>query len=63
MDKPEVAKIIFKKAICDGLEEFFNKYDFNITEWIMNKEDIDGRSRKVINKYLKAFEERVDILP
>lgn len=60
MDNISVAKIFFKKAICDGLEEFFDTYGFDITAWISNKESIDGRSRKVINKYLKAFSERAD---
>lgn len=60
MDNISVAKIFFKKAICDGLEEFFDTYGFDITAWISNKESIDGRSRKVINKYLKAFSKRVD---
>ncbi len=60
MDNLEVAKIFFKKAICDGLGEFFEKYNFDITEWITNEKDIDGRSRKVVDKYLKAFNERID---
>ena len=52
--------MFFKKAICDGLEEFFDTNGFDITAWISNKESIDGRSCKVINKYLKAFSERSD---
>lgn len=60
MDNLDIAKILFKKAICDGLEEFFDKYNFDITAWNANKKDIDGRSRKVIDKYLKAYNERVD---
>ena len=60
MDNISVAKMFFKKAICDGLEEFFDTNGFDITAWISNKESIDGRSCKVINKYLKAFSERSD---
>lgn len=60
MDNLDIAKILFKKAVCDGLEEFFDKYNFDITAWNANKKDIDGRSRKVIDKYLKAYNERVD---
>lgn len=63
MDKPEVAKIFFKKAVCGGLEGFFNKYGFNISAWITNKDDIDGRSRKVVDDYLEAFNERIDSVP
>lgn len=60
MDNPKSAKIFFKKAICDGLEEFFDTYGFDIDAWISNEDKIDGRSRKVISKYLKAFSERTD---
>lgn len=60
MNNTSVAKIFFKKAICDGLEEFFDIHGFNIEAWILKEEKIDGRSRKVIKKYLKAFSERAD---
>ncbi len=63
MDNSEVAKIFFKKAICDGLEEFFDKHNFNILSWIANQKDIDGRSRKVVDRYLKAFDKRIDLVP
>lgn len=63
MDNLDTAKILFKKAICEGLEEFFDKNNFDITAWSANEKDIDGRSRKVINKYLKAYNERVDETP
>lgn len=63
MDNLETAKILFKKAICDGLEAFFEKYTFDITAWIANEKEIDGRSRKVIDKYLKAYNERIDVSP
>lgn len=63
MENVETAKIFFKKAICDGLEEFFDAYGFDIEAWISNEDKIDGRSRKVISKYLKAFSERTDTVP
>ena len=63
MNNLDTAKILFKKAICDGLEEFFEKYNFDITAWNANEKDIDGRSRKVIEKYLKAYNERIDDNP
>lgn len=63
MENVETAKIFFKKAICDGLEEFFDTYNFDIEAWISNEDKIDGRSRKVISKYLKAFSERTDTAP
>lgn len=63
MDNPDTANLLFKKAICEGLEEFFDKYNFDIAAWNANEKDIDGRSRKVIDKYLKAYNERVDDNP
>lgn len=63
MDNFESAKVFFKKAICDGLEDFFDAYGFDIEAWISNEDKIDGRSRKVISKYLKAFSERTDKAP
>lgn len=63
MENVETAKIFFKKAICDGLEEFFDAYGFDIEAWISNEDKIDGRSRKVISKYLKAFSQRTDTAP
>lgn len=63
MDNLDTVKILFKKALCEGVEEFFDKYNFDITAWNANEKDIDGRSRKVIDKYLKAYNERVDDNP
>ncbi len=63
IDNEEAGKIFFKTVICDGLAEFFDKHGFDITAWIANKDDIDGRTRKVINKHLSAFENRTDKSP
>lgn len=63
MDNLESAKVFFKKAIPDVLEEFFDTHGFEIQAWISNKEDIDGRSYKLIDKYLKAFTNRIDKAP
>ena len=63
MSNSDIAKIFFKKAICDGLEDFFEKHNFDVTTWIADIEDIDGRSRKVIDRYLKAYNERIDTAP
>lgn len=63
MDNLESAKVFFKKAIPDVLEEFFDTHGFEIQAWISNKENIDGRSYKLIDKYLKAFTNRIDKAP
>ena len=63
IDNSDIAKIFFKKAICDGLEDFFEKHNFDVTTWIADVENIDGRSRKVIDRYLKAYNERIDTAP
>ena len=63
MDNLESAKVFFKKAISDVLEKFFDTHGFDIQAWISNKENIDGRSYKLIDKYLKAFTNRIDKAP
>ena len=63
MDNLDTAKLLFKKVICEGLEEFFDKYNFDIATWNANEKNINGRSRKVIDKYLKAYNGRVDDTP
>lgn len=63
MDNLESAKVFFKKAIPDVLEEFFDTHGIDIQAWISNKENIDGRSYKLIDKYLKAFTNRIDKAP
>ena len=40
----ESAKVFFKKAIRDGLEDFFDTHGFDIEAWISNEDKINGRS-------------------
>lgn len=55
-----VSNSFFKMALCDTLNDFFDKYKFDIFEWETNKNEIDGRSIKTIEKYLNAFNNRID---
>lgn len=55
-----VAKNIFRIVANDAVNEFVDKYGFNITAWKNNIEEMDGRSNKVIKRYIKAYNERVD---
>lgn len=50
----------FKKVLCDSLNVFFDKYGFCLTHWEANQSEIDGRSKKVIKKYLDAYKNRKD---
>lgn len=50
----------FKKVLCDSLNVFFEKYGFCLTHWDANQSEIDGRSKKVIKKYLDAYKNRKD---
>lgn len=63
MNNLESSTVFFKKVIPDVLEEFFDTHGFDIQAWISNKENIDGRSYKLIDKYLKAFTNRIDKAP
>ena len=48
---------------CDAdpsMLDFFDKYGFDLTAWESHIEEIDGRSRKTIKKFLDAYKSRVD---
>lgn len=61
LNNVDVAKIIFKNTICDTLKDFFDKYCFDINAWSANKNKIDKRSLKLVDKYLNAFNKRSDM--
>jgi putative ATP-dependent endonuclease of the OLD family len=63
MENQDVAKVIFKKAISDKVNEFFDEYGFDLSAWNTNIAKIDGRSHKTINKFLDAYKTRIDIEP
>lgn len=54
------ATTIFKRVLSDTLNDFFDKYGFDLTAWESHIEEIDGRSRKTIKKFLDAYKYRVD---
>ncbi len=55
-----VSSVFFRKVLCDNLNAFFDKYGFDLSDWNTNIAEIDGRSKKVINKYIGAFTKRKD---
>lgn len=55
-----VASAIFKRAISDTVRDFFDKYGFDLTAWDTHIEELDGRSRKPIKKFLDAYKSRTD---
>lgn len=57
------ATIVFKKAISDTVNEFFDKYGFDLTAWESHIEEMDGRSRKAVRKFLDAYKSRIDNSP
>ena len=54
------ASEIFKIVLSDSLSEFFDKYGFDLIAWESHLEEIDGRSRNTIKKFLDAYNSRVD---
>ncbi|WP_353852911.1 AAA family ATPase [Dehalobacter restrictus] len=60
IEKTDIAKVIFKKAVTDSLGEFLDKYGFNYSQWEANKDQIDGRSIKCIGGFLNAYKNRKD---
>lgn len=60
MENKDLTKIIFKKAICASLKEFVDTHGLDISAWIKNKGEIDGRVLKSITKFLDGYEQRND---
>lgn len=60
MKDPEIAKIIFEKAICDTLKEFFKAREFNIDKWINDVDQINGRVKKSIDTFLTRYKEKLE---
>lgn len=60
IENTEVAKPLFKQAVPNSLKEFIDNYEFDIENWKLHINEIDRRSIGVINKYIKAFDERED---
>jgi AAA15 family ATPase/GTPase len=56
----DVAQIIFTKAISDTMKKYFSEHGFDISAWIANREEIDGRSVEGIDKFLNAYSTRMD---
>ena len=46
------ATTVFKRVISDTLNDFFDKYGFDLTAWELHIEEMDGRSRKTIKNCL-----------
>ncbi len=63
MANKTVAATVFKKAICDTIGNFFGKYGFDLAAWETHIDEVDGRSRKTVKKFLDAYKSRVDRSP
>ena len=45
------------------MSDFLDAYGLDIAKWEANFTEIDGRSSKIIRKYLDAYRERADSAP
>ena len=63
MANENVATTVFKRAISNTISDFFDKYSFNLAAWVAHIDEIDGRSRKTVKKFLDAYKSRVDVSP
>lgn len=50
---------LLKIALCETLHPFINTNRLSFTDWNSNKERIDAKSRKKIQKILKLFEDAI----
>ena len=63
LQNKDIATIMFKKAISNTMSDFLDAYGLDIAKWEANFTEIDGRSSKIIRKYLDAYKERADSAP
>lgn len=63
MANENIATTVFKKAISNTISVFFDKYSFNLAAWEAHIDEIDGRSRKTVKKFLDAYKSRADVSP
>lgn len=56
----DVASILFKKVLPDTLHKFFDIHAFDFQKWIDNQNDIDKRSKPVIDRYITAFSDIIN---
>ena len=63
LQNKDIATIMFKKAISNTMSDFLDAYGLDIAKWEANFTEIDGRSSKIIRKYLDAYRERADSAP
>lgn len=63
MGNDDVAKLLFKKAVSAPVCDFLDKYGFDISTWEAHIEEMDGRARKLIEKYIEAYKNREDTSP
>lgn len=63
MADKNVATAIFKRAISNTINDFFDKYSFDLTAWEAHIDEVDGRSHKTVKKFLDAYKSRVDDSP
>lgn len=63
LQNKDISTIMFKKAISNTMSDFLDAYGLDIAKWEANFTEIDGRSSKIIRKYLNAYKERADSSP
>lgn len=63
MADKNVATAVFKRAISNTINDFFDKYSFDLTAWEAHIDEVDGRSHKTVKKFLDAYKSRVDDSP
>ncbi|MCT7729031.1 MAG: ATP-dependent endonuclease, partial [Lactobacillus iners] len=54
---------LFGLPLSNTMKEFCKNNGFSINDWIKNKELIDGRSIKLISKYLDCYKKKIELDP
>lgn len=59
----DIVSSLFGLPLSDTMKEFCKNNGFSINDWIKNKELIDGRSIKLISKYLDCYKKKIELDP
>ncbi len=59
----DMKDLLFNLSIGDNMKDFLNENGFSLDNWIEQRESIDGRSSKLIKKYLEHYKEKIELDP
>lgn len=60
-ENEDIINSLFKLSLSDTMANFSKSNGLSINNWIKNKDSIDGRSIKLVSRYLDYYEEKINL--